>query len=505
MKQTLHGYAARRAAHDSPRLRPRALIARTVWMLPSCAVSMLLVLLVGCGRATQPLISSATATTRQAALPPTTTLPTSTATTQVAHPPTSIPTVLASVRPTASPESPPQEVPALLDETPPITLTIETALADPAVRGLPDDVLLIETRDIPPAEPDSLHRQLLLVDATGKPVGAPTADQERLEWCSPLRDAYSPSGFWSASGRYLVASCQGLNTYATSALLDVEAGLWLRVTPPTRPLVYDPSWQRDRPSGIDEVGLGPWLIPDEQLIVHLHQEDAAEGARSSRESLWIWSLADSTIRRIADFDASERFGFTRVTVVADQQLVIVGQRATDPQPRVYRWDGGSTLQRLSEASLIRFSTLPPPFQNLVGSTGDSVAPYVLAPNGRQIALHEATGWQIYTDDGSAHGRLPDRPVVQGTQASWSADSTRLWVCQGVRDVGAHLTELDQDGGIIVVKTYPNVVFANAPCMTESPSGYRAISLSNPLVVILDSDLREHGTVEGTSIGWRPRP
>jgi hypothetical protein len=414
--------------------------------------------------------------------------------------------VRATLGPTASPE-PPQEVPALLDGTPPLTMTIETGPADSALRALPDDVLLIETRDRPPAGPNVTDRQLLLVDAAGRPVGAPTADQERLEWCSPSRDAYSPSGFWSDSGRYLVAGCQGLNGYWTSAILDLEAGVWLRVMPPTRPLIYNPDVHADLPSGFDEVRLGPWLIPDEQLIVHVYQEDkdAVAEQTQTRESLWVWSLTDSTIRRIADFDGSQNYPSIQMTVSADQPLAILGRRAADPQSRVYLWDGGSTLQRLSVGTPLPGSTLRPPFQNLLVSAGAPAPPYALAPNGRQIAIHEATGWQIYTDDGRAQGQLPDRPVVLGTRANWSADSTRLWVCQSERDVGARLTELnlDQNDVIIGEKTYPNVVFANAPCVAESASGYRAISLSTPLVVILDSDLQEHGTVEGTSISWRP--
>jgi hypothetical protein len=470
-----------------------------------CVVGVLFVLLTGCSSGSQTIIPSSTATTAQAALlatsspsalatPPAAS--TLTATLQVARPPTPSPTVLATVGPTPSP-APPQEVPALLDDTPPLTLTVETAAADLAVGRLPQDVLLIETPDHIRPEDDS-YRHLLLVDAAGRTLGVPTADLQRVEWCSPHRDAYSPSGSWSANGRYLIATCQGTGFWAESALLDLDQGVWLRVTPPTWPMLHDPDANVDYPSGDDAVDLGPWLIPDEQLIVRLYQEeDGAPGeSPRTRESLWIWSLTDATIRRIADFDGPENYPSTQVTVSDDHRLAILGQRADDPQPRVYLWHGGTTLQRLSEATPMPVSALKAPFQNLLVHPS---TPYALAPNGRLIAIHEVRGWQIYTDDGHARGLFPDRPVVRGTQARWSADSTSMWICQGERDVGAHLIHLDQDGAILFEKTYPNVVFANAPCGAESASGYRAISLSNPLVVILDSDLREHGTVEGTSL------
>ena len=66
---------------------------------------------------------------------------------------------------------------------------------------------------------------------------------------------------------------------------------------------------------------------------------------------------------------------------------------------------------------------------------------------------------------------------------------------------------EQGGAITRMVSYPNVVFVgfvNVPCVAESASGRWALSLSNPLVVMLDTAMHETGTVEGSALAWRPQ-
>jgi hypothetical protein len=112
------------------------------------------------------------------------------------------------------------------------------------------------------------------------------------------------------------------------------------------------------------------------------------------------------------------------------------------------------------------------------------------------------GWRVYQADGSEIASFPISPSITADQVVWSADGAALLICQVEAGVGASVVRLDLRGATEILHSYPNVGFAYKACVSESPGGLTAISLSN-LIVIVDAQQAEIGSVKGQSLGWRP--
>jgi hypothetical protein len=339
------------------------------------------------------------------------------------------------------------------------------------------------------------------VDATGTRLVTPTDELERLGWCGPARDVFAPHGIWSPNGRSLVITCQTEAEALTTTILDLDQRQWIGIKNTGRWLV-SPAVGDPRPLGEDHLS-AEWVHVDEQLaITHYRiRWDTDE----EFVSVYLFSLDDHTLRRIADFDGQSSTWSLRVA--PDQrQIGMVARRADDPAASVYVWEEGAPLRQFPGVHDNPFSAIPPLFVRIMDVIGGKTSPpAAIAPNGQWLALKVPTGWQLYAANGSAGGLVPESPPFRSHQAAWSNDSTRWWICQVEEGVGGHLLEVDRQGQVQERAFYPNVAFASvhAPCVIESAQGRYAIGLSNGLVVITDADYRELGSVPGTTQGWRP--
>ena len=499
---------------------------RSIWLI-------VLVALVGCGAPTIESTAPSTAT------PPI-------ATTVAVLAPTPVSTALPTPAPTAIPV--PIDVPATLNFTPSVTITLKTApvgaeLAT-ALRQLPADVLLAETAPTDRLELDiNQRRRLVLMDTRGQEIAALSDDLERLGWCSSLRDEQSPGGTWSDDGLFLLVSCQSaFGIRSELAVLDVAAGTWHGFDLSQRPMFYDGVLEMNRPSGMDEISAYDWLVAG-QSIVFSHRTftyDVRGEQTNETTSVWAWSLPDQTLTRIADFDGVQNYNYTKIVVASDQRHVaVVGGRANDVHAALYIWSGGATLRRMpldavanfrgiaaihhwqSDSNIIWLSrSLNPASETYVlqdvaldlitneitvlreFNDGHVSERIIVAPDGKHYAQGFGTGWNIYNRDHTLRSTfavaLPDLAV----NAAWSADSQSLFVGRVVQDVGAELGAVDVDGGSTIVATYPNVGFAY-PGVAQSADGLLAVSLSNPLVVILDAQRAEISSFPGFLKSWRP--
>lgn len=464
------------------------------------ALGLLGLVLASCGQTTkQPLVATPSPSQALLITP-----------TLVESPPTL--TVLTSALPTRFELV---ETEPLFVEAIPPSLEVKRVAANPHWRELPNDALLVLRQGFDDDSGAGLnYRDLGLFDAQGQLLFSPNHELEELGWCSPEHSAYAPSAQWSDAGRWFLLGCQAELEQFRYAILDRDQNQWLLMS--AADSTSEPT---------SNVG-----------IVLRHNQFWLTYNHGPSQATWVYQFDPTTdqateISVFATTTSNVYHGLIDMQPQTDGRILFHGWRAA--AQGLYLWQAGQlyTVQfdqplllneRLiwaenNEAALVYHTqsisvTLQQTYELKLDLTTQQVslsntstawiaASATVDRNGYSWNLR-LDGWHFeYNQQAAAW--LPNTEQLFTAFGDWRNTDGDAWICQVEQGVGANVLVIDAQGQRNTFLHYPNVGFSYPNCVSESPTGLLAISLSNNLIVIVDAQGQELTTIVGASRGWLP--
>ncbi|ABX06278.1 MAG TPA: hypothetical protein DEF47_02995 [Herpetosiphon sp.] len=406
------------------------------------------------------------------------------------------------------------EAEPLFVEAIPPALEVQRVDADLRWQELPNAALLVLSQRFDDSVAALNYRDLGLFDPQGQLLFSPNHELEKLGWCSSEHSAYAPSAQWSDDGRWFLLGCQAELEQFRYAILDLAKNQWL--------LISAADSTGEQPSDV-----GVLLQHNQFWLTYNHAPSPAT---------WVYQFEPATehtteISVFATMDSNVSSGLIDMQAQPDGRMLFHGWRAA--ARGLYLWQAGQ-LYRLqfeqplllderliwaenNEAALVYHtqsisSTLQQTYElkldlktQQVSLSNTSTAwiapPATVARNGYSWNLR-LDGWH-FEHNQQAVAWLPNTEQLFTAFGDWRKTDGDAWICQVEQGVGANVLAIDATGQSRQFLHYPNVGFSYPDCVSESPSGLLAISLSNNRIVLVDAQGQELATIVGASRGWRP--
>lgn len=404
--------------------------------------------------------------------------------------------------------------PLLVELLPPV-LEVQRVDADLHWREVPRDALLILRQSF---DADSVaglnYRDLGLFDAQGQLLFSSNQELEKLGWCSSEHSVYAPSAQWSDDGRWFLLGCQAELEQFRYAILDRNQHQWL--------LISATDSTNEQTSRVDI------LLEYNQFWLTYHQRQT--------QAVWVYQFDPATDQAtemsvFATTDSNVSSGLIDMQAQPDGRMLFHGWRSATRG--LYLWQAGQ-LYRLQFDQLLlldehliwteNYESVLVYHTQSISSTRQQTYELKLDLTTQQVSLSNTSAtwiappatvdrngysWNLRLDGWHfAHNQqivawLPNTEQLFTAFGDWRKPDGDAWICQVEQGVGANVLVIDGQGQRNTFLHYPNVGFSYPNCVSESPTGLLAISLSNNSIIIVDAQGQELTTLVGTSRGWRP--